>query len=133
MNSDPIADLLTRIRNACSAGLMFTEIPHSRLKEEIVKLLLQEGYIRSYELRQSNDKTIKHIRVLLKYDAKGYPVIRKIQRVSRPGLRKYAGVDNLPRIISGAGLAIISTHLGLRSDRAARRDGVGGEVLCYLY
>ncbi len=131
MYNDPIADLLTRIRNACQAGLPMVEVPASKLKVEIVKLLQREGYLRSYEIRESGSH--KTLRVLLKYDEEGYPLIRKLVRVSRPGLRKYYKVDNLPRILAGAGVAIVSTPRGLLSDREARRERVGGEVLCYVY
>lgn len=129
--TDPIADMLTRIRNAAAAGLPMVEVPASKLKIEIAKVLLQEGYVRSYEVREAEGR--KTLRVLLKYDTKGYPVIRKLVRVSRPGLRKYYKVDNLPRILAGAGVAIVSTPKGLLSDREARRERVGGELLCYIY
>lgn len=131
MYNDPIADMLTRIRNASSAGLPMVEVPASKLKIAIAKLLQQEGYIRSYEIREvASHRTL---RILLKYDSQGYPLIRKLVRVSRPGLRKYYKVDSLPRILSGAGTAIVSTPNGLLSDREARRAHVGGEVLCYVY
>lgn len=133
MYNDPIADLLTRIRNACRAGLPMVESPSSKLKVEVVKLLLKEGYIRSYELREDQDRNSKTLRILLKYDEEGMPVIRKIVRVSKPGLRKYYKVDNLPRILSGAGVAIVSTNKGLLTDRACRRERASGEVLCYVY
>ena len=133
MHTDPIADLLTRIRNACGAGLPMVELPASKLKVEVVKLLQKEGYIRSYELREHPETKHQTLRVLLKYTPEGYPMIRKIARVSKPGLRKYTKVVNLPRILGGAGVAIISTSKGLLSDREARREGVGGEVLCYVY
>lgn len=131
MYNDPIADLLTRIRNASNAGLPMVEVPASKLKVEVVKLLQQEGYLRSHELRENG--SVKTLRVLLKYDEQGYPLIRKLVRVSRPGLRKYFKVDNLPRILGGAGTAVISTPKGLLSDRQARKERVGGEVLCYVY
>lgn len=132
MISDPIADLLTQIRNACLAQLPSIELPASKLKIELVKVLQKEGYIRSHELRE-NDKGHQSIRILLKYDEEGYPVIRQIKRVSRPGLRKYSKKVNLPRVLSGAGVAVVSTNKGLLTDRDARREGVGGEVLCYVY
>jgi len=132
MNNDPIADLLTRIRNASQAGLPSVEMPYSRLKEDIVRLLQQEGYVRSYETRE-DDKGRKTLRVNLKYDKEGYPLIRKIQRVSRPGLRRYAKVDNLPRVLSGAGTLIVSTSQGVMTDRDARHANVGGEILCTVY
>jgi small subunit ribosomal protein S8 len=131
MYNDPIADLLTRIRNASNAGLPMVEVPASKLKIEIAKLLQKEGYIRSYEIREAGNH--KTLRVLLKYDETGYPMIRKLVRVSRPGLRKYYKVDNLPRILSGAGVAVVSTPKGLLSDREARKLRVGGELLCYIY
>jgi small subunit ribosomal protein S8 len=133
MNNDPIADLLTRIRNASSASLTQLEAPASKLKVEIAKLLLKEGYIRSYELREDKEKKRQSLRILLKYDTEGFPVIRKISRVSKPGLRKYFKVDNLPRILGGAGILIVSTNKGLLTDRACRRERVSGEVLCYVY
>lgn len=133
MNQDPIADLLTRIRNASNIGLSMLESPSSKLRVEVAKVLLKEGYIRSYELREDKEQNRQTLRILLKYDQAGYPVIRRIKRVSRPGLRLYKKVDNLPRILAGAGMAIISTNKGLLSDRAARRERVGGEVLCYVY
>ena len=131
MYNDPIADMLTRIRNASNVGLPMVEVPASKLKIEIAKVLQKEGYIRSYEIREAGNH--KTVRVLLKYDAQGYPLIRKLTRVSRPGLRKYYKVDNLPRILGGAGTAIVSTPKGLLSDREARKERVGGEILCYIY
>lgn len=131
MYNDPIADLLTRIRNASNVGLPMVEVPVSKLKVEIVRLLQQEGYIRSYEIRETGHH--KTLRILLKYDQNGYPTIRRLSRVSRPGLRKYYKVDNLPRILSGAGVAIVSTSKGLFSDREARKQRLGGEVLCLVY
>ena len=131
MYNDPIADLLTRIRNASNVGLPMVEVPASKLKIEIVKVLLSEGYTRSYEIREVENRKV--LRILLKYNQQGYPLIRKLVRVSRPGLRKYFKVDNLPRILSGAGVAIVSTPKGVLPDRLARRERVGGEVLCYVY
>ncbi|MEB3286593.1 MAG: 30S ribosomal protein S8 [Vampirovibrionales bacterium] len=131
MHTDPIADLLTRIRNACLAGLPLVEMPASKLKLELVKVLQHEGYIKSFELRegQAGHQTL---RVILKYDVEGLPVIREIRRISRPGLRRYAGVDNIPRVLSGAGVTIVSTSKGLLTDRQARKEGVGGELLCQV-
>jgi len=131
MYNDPIADMLTRIRNASNVGHSMVEVPASKLKIEIAKVLQKEGYIRSYEMREAGGH--KTLRILLKYDEKGYPLIRKLARVSRPGLRKYYKVDNLPRFLGGAGVAIVSTPKGLLSDREARRERVGGEVLCYIH
>ena len=129
MYSDPIADLLTRIRNAGQAGLPSVDLPASRLKIELVKLLQREGYIRSHELKE-NEQGHQSIRILLKYDEEGFPVIRTIKRVSRPGLRKYSKVGNLPKVLSGAGIAVVTTNKGLLTDREARKQGVGGEILC---
>lgn len=133
MQTDPIADLLTRIRNAALAGLPSVDLPASKLKIELVKLLQREGYIRSHELREDPKTGHQTLRLSMKYDAQGYPVIRHIKRVSRPGLRKYTHVDTLPRVLSGAGISVISTNKGLLSDREARRENVGGEVLCTVY
>jgi len=133
MYNDPISDLLTRIRNACLAGHSKVEIPSSKLKVELVKVLQKEGYIRSYELRDEEGGQRKTLRVMLKYDENGYPVIRRIRRVSRPGLRKYVKVDNLPRVLNGAGVSIISTNKGLMTDREARKARVSGELLCQVY
>jgi small subunit ribosomal protein S8 len=131
MYNDPIADLLTRIRNASNVGLPMVEVPASKLKIELAKVFQKEGYVRSYEIREAGNH--KTLRILLKYDSEGYPLIRKLVRVSRPGLRKYYKVDNLPRILGGGGTAIVSTPKGLLSDREARKANVGGEVLCYVY
>ena len=133
MHSDPIADLLTRIRNAHHAGLPSLEAPASKMKIELVKLLQREGYIRSFELREDQKTRKQVIRVQLKYDNDGLPVIRKIKRVSRPGLRTYSKIDTLPRVLSGAGIVVLSTNKGLLTDREARRERVGGEVLCTVY
>jgi small subunit ribosomal protein S8 len=133
MNTDPIADLLTRIRNACRAGLAMLELPSSKLKVEVVKLLLAEGYIRSFELREDKDTKLQMLRVLLKYDTMGYPVIRSIRRWSRPGSRKYYKATKIPRILGGAGVAILSTSLGILPDHKARKENVGGELLCTIY
>jgi small subunit ribosomal protein S8 len=131
MNNDPIADLLTRIRNAANVSLPAVELPGSKLKLAIVKLLQEEGYIRSYEVAKDGNRT--YIRILLKYDADGRSTIRSIQRISRPGLRKYFKVDNLPKVLSGAGIAIVSTSKGLLTDREARKQRIGGELLCSVY
>jgi small subunit ribosomal protein S8 len=130
MNTDPIADLLTRIRNAASAGHKDVELPASKIKVAIVKVLLDEGYIKNYEMKEDPRGRFQVLRVMLKYDTAGYPVIRRIRRVSRPGLRKYTKVISLPRVLNGAGIAIVSTNQGLMTDRAARRQNVSGEILC---
>lgn len=128
MNTDPIADLLTRIRNAGSAGHKHVEIPFSNRKLDIVKLLAEEGYIRSYETK-ADERGFQTIRVLVKYDSEGYPAIRRLKRISRPGLRIYSKVDKIPRVLNGAGVVVLSTPRGIMTDRKARRENVGGELL----
>lgn len=132
MVTDPIADYLTRIRNANSAGHRVVEIPASNLKKEITKILFDQGYILSYKFEE--DTAQGTIKIALKYDkATKEPVIRKIQRVSKPGLRKYTGSDDLPRVLNGLGIAVVSTSHGVMTSKQAREQKVGGEVLCYVY
>jgi small subunit ribosomal protein S8 len=132
MFTDPIADYLTRIRNANSAGHRVVEIPASNLKKEITKILFDQGYILSYKFEDSGVQGT--IKIALKYDRlTKEPVIRKIQRVSTPGLRKYSGSGELPRVLNGLGIAIVSTSHGVMTGKQAQRDNVGGEVLCYVY
>ena len=132
MYTDPIADYLTRIRNANSAGHRVVEIPASKLKKEITKILFDQGFILSYKF---DDSTVQGtIKIALKYDKVTIePVIRHIERASRPGLRKYAGADNLPRVLNGLGIAIISTSQGVMTGKKARELNIGGEVICYVY
>ena len=132
MVTDPISDYLTRIRNASRAGHRVVEIPASNLKREITKILFDQGYILSYKFDE--DKVQGTIKIALKYD-KGTkePIIRKIQRISKPGLRKYASSTEMPRILNGLGIAIVSTSHGVMTSKQAKRDKVGGEVLCYVY
>ena len=132
MYTDPIADYLTRIRNANSAGHRVVEIPASKLKKEITKILFDQGFILSYKF---DDSTVQGtIKIALKYDKiTKEPVIRHIERASRPGLRKYAGADNLPRVLNGLGIAIISTSQGVMTGKKARELNIGGEVICYVY
>lgn len=129
--TDPVADLLTRIRNASRAGHDQVEIPGSRLKLEIVKILAAEKFIRGYQFISDGKQGI--VRVFLKYGAKRQPVIAQLQRVSKPGLRVYTSSERVPRVQNGMGIAILSTSHGLLPDREARRQGVGGEVLCYVW
>jgi small subunit ribosomal protein S8 len=132
MYTDPIADYLTRIRNAVKANHRVVEIPASNLKKEITKILFEQGYILSYKF---DDSTVQGtIKIALKYnkDTKE-PVIKKIQRISKPGLRKYASADEMPRILNGLGIAIVSTSHGVLTGKQAHRDNVGGELLCYVY
>ena len=127
--TDPIADMLTRIRNAQMVQKSHVELPHSKLKEAVAKVLHDEGYIAGYEVLRNGPKAT--LKVALKYYA-GRPVIDRIERVSRPGLRIYRGADELPKVQNGLGIAIVSTPKGVMSDREARKARVGGEVLCIV-
>lgn len=132
MNTDPISDYLTRIRNAIQANHRVVEIPASNLKKEMTKVLFDKGYIANYKFEDEGPQG--NIKIALKY----HPVskvsaIRTLTRVSKPGLRKYANVDNMPRVLNGLGIAILSTSKGVMSDKEARLENVGGEVLCYVY
>ncbi len=129
--TDPIADMLTRIRNANSAKHKTVDIPASKMKTAIAEILFKEGYIKSFEL--INNETQGIIRVTLKYDEKGTRVIDGIKRISKPGLRVYAGKEELPKVLNGLGIAIISTSKGLKTDKEAREAGIGGEVLAYIW
>ena len=131
MNTDPIADMLTRIRNANIVSHEKVEVPSSKLKIELAKLLKEEGFIAEYSVKEVGK--FKVLEITLKYDEKHKPVISKLQRVSRPGLRTYCKAQNLPKILGGMGVAIVSTSKGLLTDRKARKENVGGEILCYIY
>ena len=132
MNTDPIADYLTRVRNAIKANHRVVEVPASNLKKEITKVLFEKGYIANYKFEENGPQGT--IKVALKYHPiTKVPAIRSISRVSRPGLRRYAGTDNMPRVLNGLGIAILSTSHGVMSDKEARQQNVGGEVLCYVY
>jgi len=132
MYTDPIADYLTRIRNANSAGHRVVEIPASNLKKDITKILFQQGYILSYKFE--DDKVQGTIKIALKYDKlTKEPVIKNLKRVSTPGLRKYVGKDELPRVLNGLGIAVVSTSHGVMTSKQAKQESVGGEVLCYVY
>lgn len=132
MNTDPIADYLTRVRNAVAANHRVVEIPASNLKKEITKILFDQGYILSYKFE--TDTPQGSIKIALKYDKlTKEPVIREIQRISKPGLRKYASAKDLPRILNGLGIAIVSTSKGVMTGKQAQQQNVGGEVLCYVY
>jgi len=130
--TDPIADFLTRIRNAASAQHRVVEIPASNLKKEMTKILYDQGYILSYKFIEN--KVQDSIKIALKYnkDSK-QPVIKNIERISTPGLRKYAAANEMPRVLNGLGIAIISTSKGVMTNKKASQDNVGGEVLCYVY
>lgn len=132
ITTDPIADFLTRIRNAQQAGHRIVEIPSSRLKERITEILYEQGYIFKYKFDTSGQFPV--IKIALKYDpATRKPVIRKLQRLSTPGLRRYVKSTEIPRIINGLGIAILSTSRGVMTDKDARAQNVGGELLCYVY
>jgi small subunit ribosomal protein S8 len=132
MYTDPVADYLTRIRNAVRANHRVVEIPASNLKKEITKILFEQGYILNYKFDDSSVQGT--IKIALKYDKfTKEPVIKKIKRVSTPGLRKYASSEELPRVLNGLGIAIISTSHGVMTSKQAKLENAGGEVLCYVY
>ena len=128
--SDPIADLLTRIRNAQMVAKQVVSVPSSKVKVAIAQVLKDEGYIDGFEVKSEGGKS--ELQIALKYYA-GRPVIERIERVSRPGLRVYKAKDELPRVVGGLGVAIVSTSRGLMTDRQARSMGIGGEVICSVY
>jgi len=131
MITDPIADYLTRVRNAIMARHKIVEIPASNLKKEMTKILHDKGYILSYKFEEGIQGTIK---IALKYHPKSKtPAIKNVTRVSKPGLRKYTGSKTLPRVLNGLGIAIVSTSQGVMTDKEARQKNIGGEVLCYVY
>ena len=129
--TDPVADYLTRIRNAQLAGHRYTDVPASKLKRAITQILLEKGYVRNY--LNIDDGKQGLLRIYLKYDRDGVPVIQELTRVSKPGLRTYVGADDLPRVRNGLGVAILSTSRGVMTDKEARRINVGGEVLAYVF
>lgn len=129
--TDPIADLLTRIRNANAAKHEIVEIPSSNMKKAVANILLQEGYIK--QLEEYNDGVVPMLRISLKYGADKERVITGIKRISKPGLRVYCKKDEIPKVLSGLGIAVISTSTGLLVDREARKAGLGGEVVCYVW
>ena len=132
MNTDPIADFLTRIRNASAAGLKTVDIPGSNIKRAMTQILFDQGYILNYKFEDDNKQGI--IKIALKYNTSTrVPAITKLQRASRPGLRKYSSADEMPRVLNGLGIAIVSTSRGVITDKEARQNNVGGEVLCYVY
>ena len=129
--SDPIADMLTRIRNASAANKKTVEIPASNIKKSIAEILLNEGYITKVDFKEDDKQGI--IKITLKYTPEKEKVIAGIKRISKPGLRVYAGSDEVPKVLNGLGTAIISTSKGLLTDKESRKAGVGGEVLCYVW
>lgn len=130
--TDPIADYLTRVRNALMAKHKIVEIPASNIKKEITQILHDKGYILNYKFEDDNLQG--KIKIALKYNKETKePVIKKLERISRPGLRKYVGYEDLPRVLNGLGVAVISTSNGLMTDKEAREKKIGGEVLCFVY
>jgi len=129
--SDPVSDMLTRIRNAARAGLPTVDMPHSKMKADIARILKAEGYIAA--AADGEDGGRKVLRLTLRYSRGQTPVIRGLRRVSKPGLRRYVPADEIPRPVGGMGVAILSTSRGLMTDSEARRTNVGGEVLCYVW
>ena len=129
--TDPIADMLTRIRNASMSKHKTVDMPASNMKKSIAKILFEEGYIKSFE--EINNETQGIIRITLKYDEKGNRIIAGLKRISKPGLRVYAAKDELPKVLNGLGVALISTSKGVMTDKAAREAGIGGEVLAYIW
>jgi len=132
MITDPIADYLTRVRNAIMANHRVVEIPASKITKEITKILFEQGYVLSYKFDDAGVQGT--IKIALKYDKETKSsVIKKLQRISTPGLRKYVGADEMPRVLNGLGIAIVSTSKGVMTNKQARQEHVGGEVLCYVY
>jgi small subunit ribosomal protein S8 len=132
MNTDPIADFLTRIRNASAAGLKTVDIPSSNIKRAMTQILFDQGYILNYKFEEDNKQGA--IKIALKYNmSTRVPAITKLQRASRPGLRKYSSAEEMPRVLNGLGIAIVSTSRGVITDKEARHQKIGGEVLCYVY
>lgn len=129
--NDPIADMLTRVRNANSVGKLTVSMPSSKKLVEIARIMQEEGYITGYEVESANPRDI--LEITLKYGEKKARTIRGIKRISKPGLRIYAGKDELPRVLGGLGTAIISTSKGVMADRDARKNGIGGEVIAYIW
>ena len=131
MNTDPIADMLTRIRNACMVSHPTVGIPSSKLKVELARVLKEEGFIVDYAVVEEGK--FKVLNITLKYDRMNKPVITKLERISKPGLRHYSKAKNIEKVLGGLGVAVVSTPKGLMTDRKARKENVGGEILCYVY
>ena len=129
--SDPIADMLTRIRNANMRKHKTVDVPVSKIKLRIADILVEEGYIEKYEIVENGN--FKDMRLFLKYTPDGERVIAGLKKISKPGLRVYAGKEDMPRVLGGLGTAIVSTNAGVLTDKAARKQGVGGEVLCFIW
>ncbi len=133
ISNDPIGDFLTRIRNALAVHKTSVSIPYSKLKEQLAELLRKEGYIVSYSILNAETIPSKLIEIQLKYNSAGNSVIRGIKRISNPGLRKYSKAKYAPRVFNGLGISVLTTNKGLRTDRAARKEALGGEILCQVW
>lgn len=131
MVTDPIADMLTRMRNTLLTKTEKVDIPASRMKVEIAKILKEEGFIKSYKIIKDKKQGI--LRITLKYTSDNKPVITGLKRISKPGRRVYTGKEEVPKVMGGVGIAVLTTSKGVLSDKVCRRDGVGGEVLCYIW
>ena len=129
--TDPIADMLTRVRNANMVKHETVDVPASNMKKEIARILLEEGFIRGYDVIEDGKQGI--IRIQLKYGQSGERVISGLKRISKPGMRVYAAKDEVPKVLNGLGISIISTSKGILTDKQARKEGVGGEVICYVW
>ena len=129
--SDPIADMLTRVRNANMAEKKIVSLPHSKIKSEVARLLKQEGFISDFSVEDDNGKSI--LNLFLKYTIEREPVIQGLRRISKPSCRRYANADEVPRVLGGIGIAILSTSSGLMTDSEAREKNIGGEILCYIW
>ena len=129
--TDPIADMLTRVRNANMVKHETVDVPASNMKKEIARILLEEGFIRGYDVIEDGKQGI--IRIQLKYGQAGERVISGLKRISKPGMRVYAAKDEVPKVLNGLGISIISTSKGILTDKQARKEGVGGEVICYVW
>lgn len=129
--TDPVADMLTRIRNGSKARKKWVDLPASKLKKELARILAEEHFIDRYTYADDNKQGV--LRIFLKYERNEMPIIQGITRVSKPGLRKYSRANDLPRVLNGLGVAIVSTSSGVMTDRDARKKGVGGEIICYIW
>ena len=129
--TDPIADLLTRIRNANTVGHELVEVPSSKIKKALVNIMLNEGYLKNIE--EYNDGSVPMLRLTMKYGNNKQKVLTGLKRISKPGLRVYTSNEEIPQVLSGLGIAIISTSMGIMTDREARKSNVGGEVICYIW
>ena len=129
--SDPIADMLTRVRNANMAEKKIVSLPHSKIKNEVARLLKQEGFISDFSVEDDNGKSI--LNLFLKYTLEREPVIQGLRRISKPSCRRYASAEEVPRVLGGIGIAILSTSSGLMTDSEAREKNIGGEILCYIW